>query len=64
MCTQLIKASGIKIIIYSTTHGTIIKKKPHELTGMHISKGIKNMLKKDEEFIRKEIYKVTKILSI
>lgn len=40
MCTQLIIASGIRTVYYSDETGSIIKKKPHELTGAHVTKGI------------------------
>lgn len=62
MCTELIKASGIKQVIYSGINGEIIKKKSHELIGAHVSKGIKKMRSDDSAFVRKTIYKITKLV--
>jgi deoxycytidylate deaminase len=58
MCCEIIKASGIKTVMYSDDDGSIIRLKSWELDESHVSKGVKVMQEMAGDYFRKGFAKI------
>ena len=66
MCSHLIKASGIGTVIYSDDSGNLVRKRSNDLSGTHITRGMKAVSKSEKaslicsNFIRNEVREYNK----
>lgn len=58
MCTQIIQASGIGTVMYSTSEGSITRMKPEKLTDTRYSKGGRSFDETHPSFFRKKIKQI------